>query len=45
MTKVRVQTLNCNRCGYKWVPRKAVVYLCPKCKSPKWNEAERDEIV
>lgn len=29
--------LNCKRCGWKWMPKKKQVILCPKCKSAYWN--------
>jgi Zn finger protein HypA/HybF involved in hydrogenase expression len=35
--KIELQTLKCKRCQHRWTPRKPVVYLCPKCKSPKWD--------
>lgn len=31
-------TLSCVKCGHTWVPRKPKVYVCPKCKNPRWNE-------
>ena len=40
MPSVTLPTLTCSRCGHTWVPRKPVVYVCPKCHSPKWNEQE-----
>lgn len=24
-------------CGHKWVPRKEKTKICPKCKSPHWQ--------
>jgi len=27
----------CYRCNYIWVPRKAKISLCPKCKSKYWH--------
>lgn len=27
----------CLRCGFEWVPRKAVPKRCPNCISPLWN--------
>lgn len=35
--RVNVETLTCRRCGHTWVPRKDVVYECPKCKSARWD--------
>lgn len=31
------ERLTCLRCGKEWYPRSAEVYICPKCKSAKWN--------
>ena len=36
--KIRVMSLTCKRCGHVWVPRKAEVLICPKCKSARWNK-------
>jgi len=41
VTKVKVTHLECKRCGHTWVPRKAEVLLCPKCKSPYWNRPRK----
>ena len=44
MPKVKLpKALACRRCGYNWIPRKAVVKICPRCKHPKWyiDVAER----
>jgi predicted Zn-ribbon and HTH transcriptional regulator len=40
MTKaVRLpKPLHCLRCGHEWHPRKPVVTICPKCKSPHWDK-------
>ena len=35
--RISLSTLECLRCGHKWVPRSKDVYQCPKCKSPKWD--------
>lgn len=35
---VRIHLLRCRHCGHGWTPRKPVIYQCPKCKSPRWNE-------
>ncbi len=35
--KIKINKLECKRCGHKWIPRKQEVILCPKCKSPYWN--------
>ena len=35
--KIKINKLECKRCGHKWIPRKPEVMLCPKCKSPYWN--------
>ena len=37
---MKLPRLTCQRCGHTWVPRVEVVYLCPKCHTPKWQEAK-----
>lgn len=37
MNKIKIMQLTCLRCFHKWIPRKADVTVCPKCKSPYWN--------
>jgi predicted Zn-ribbon and HTH transcriptional regulator len=37
MVKIKVQSLECQRCGYKWIPRQIDVRQCPKCKSARWD--------
>jgi len=39
--KIDVQQLECKRCGYKWVPRKPEVIICPKCHSPYWDREKK----
>lgn len=40
MTKPRITVteIECKRCGHKWLPRKAVVTLCPHCHSAYFNK-------
>ncbi len=38
IARVELVTLFCRRCGHRWTPRSAVVSMCPKCKSLKWEE-------
>ncbi len=41
MTRVVLaQPLKCQRCGHTWRPRKAEVFTCPRCQSPKWDVKE-----
>lgn len=35
--KIKLQILQCQRCGYKWIPRR-ISQQCPRCKSYYWNE-------
>ena len=35
--KVVINTLTCERCGHKWVPRVSIVKTCPLCRSPYWD--------
>lgn len=41
MKAVAIKTLECKQCGHVWVPRKAQVWICPKCKTPKWDAAPK----
>lgn len=36
--RIKLPTLTCERCGHSWTPRRPVIYQCPKCKNPRWNE-------
>lgn len=36
--KIRLPTLKCLRCGHTWVPRRADVLICPRCKSASWDK-------
>ena len=31
--------LDCKRCGHIWTPRVALVRICPRCKSLRWQTA------
>ena len=31
--KIKINQLECNKCGHKWMPRQEVVIGCPKCKN------------
>jgi hypothetical protein len=38
MQRIEMPELICQRCNHKWTPRNKKIYLCPKCRSPKWDE-------
>jgi DNA-directed RNA polymerase subunit RPC12/RpoP len=38
MVKVRITTLECLRCGHRWVPKQATIRMCARCKSRLWNK-------
>ena len=38
MRVVDIPELHCYRCGNTWTPRAQVVRICPRCKSPYWDE-------
>ena len=38
MREVDLPVLHCYRCGNTWTPRAPVVRICPRCKSPYWEE-------
>jgi len=39
--KIKINNLNCQRCGHTWVPKIENVKVCPKCKSPYWDKPRR----
>jgi uncharacterized protein len=36
--KLELPLLHCYRCGDTWTPRNRIVRICPRCKSPHWEE-------
>ena len=38
MREVAIPELHCYRCGNTWTPRARIVRICPRCKSPYWEE-------
>lgn len=38
--KIKVNKLECKRCGHKWIARKDEVMVCAKCHSPYWNRTK-----
>ena len=39
--RITLPKLSCKRCGYKWIPRKVEIRICPKCKSPYWDREKK----
>ncbi len=35
--KLKLKMLGCQRCGHRWIPRKAEVRQCPRCKTAYWD--------
>ncbi len=35
---IKISYLKCKKCGHEWIPRKARVFVCPKCHTPDWKE-------
>lgn len=35
--EIKVKGFQCERCGHIWIPRKNIIKVCPKCKSPYFN--------
>ena len=31
--KIKINKIECKRCGHTWYPRKVDVRICPQCKS------------
>lgn len=41
MAIIKVEALECNKCGYIWISRsKELPVACSKCKSAYWNRGE-----
>jgi uncharacterized protein len=38
MREIEIPELHCYRCGNSWTPRARLVRICPRCKSPHWDE-------
>ena len=38
--KIKIKKMNCLRCGHNWIPRKEDVRMCPKCKTPYFDQAK-----
>lgn len=36
---------HCLRCQHTWLPRKSVITICAKCKSPYWSKEKEDSNV
>jgi len=37
---MKIKTLRCIKCGYKWIPRVWPVKQCPRCKTYYWEKAK-----
>jgi uncharacterized OB-fold protein len=33
-----MEMLLCLKCGHKWLPRKGLPVMCPRCKSYNWHK-------
>jgi len=53
--EIKVKGFKCERCEHIWIPRvslkeltseklKEIPVICPKCKSPYWNKARKNEV-
>ena len=40
-TRVDKIKVRCLRCGYEWTPRKKVIVVCARCRSPYFNTPRR----
>ncbi len=43
ITVVMTKRLHCQRCPHSWIPRKAEVRICPKCKSAYWDRPKTEK--
>lgn len=43
MAVITLVGYSCDRCGYRWAPRKEGVrsVLCPNCKSAYWDQGPK----
>jgi predicted Zn-ribbon and HTH transcriptional regulator len=41
--EIKLTYVECKRCGHKWVARKTVITVCPKCKSPYWDKERQQK--
>lgn len=37
MKDVKINKVECKRCGYSWIPRTDQPKECPKCKALTWK--------
>lgn len=40
---VKVLECVCERCGHEWKSKTVSPKVCPKCKSPYWNEPKKEK--
>jgi len=38
VNEINLNYLYCIKCSHSWIPRGEKVFVCPKCKNPRWNE-------
>ena len=41
--KEELDQCECQKCGYKWTPRKKKPKSCPECKSRDWDKDKYKE--
>ena len=44
MKIIKLQKLQCLRCNHIWIPKKEIIVICPKCKSPYWDRPRKNKI-
>lgn len=46
MTKQKLSTCTCQKCGHIWIPRIANVRKCPnpECQSIRWDEKPNEKL-
>ncbi len=45
MKKVKPEKLECLQCGHRWTARASVIWQCPKCRSPKFDQPKEETII
>lgn len=38
---LKIYGFKCKRCNHTWIPRKKEIRVCPKCKSPYFDEPRK----
>jgi hypothetical protein len=45
MEEIEISKLLCIKCSHEWIARKSIVFVCPKCKNPRWNDVKGEKVI